>query len=274
MLLASAPYRPRGYVLDFFVLSGSPTSQTFDLGATYYVSGGFGINGIATFKPGCTIKYTNNAYISLTAAPSFPDTLQTPVFTSVRDDGFGEKIPGGTGSPNWHSSPALWMYWIPSGTTVKNARFRWFSTGIKYNSFSGGYNHTVTNGIFENGGTSISFDVPNGWLILYNTKKRNASTYSIVSGACADTMPDLKFYTDKSFAGTKMEEAAAIKVPDTMGAVGPNHYVEMIMDRVRIYSKSTGLLISGQDIGLAEFFGVTLPQGVATMIDPDITYDP
>lgn len=57
--------------------------------------------------------------------------------------------------------------------------------------------------------------------------------------------------------------------PDTMGAVGPNHFMEMLNGRLAIYSKSTGSLIGGTAVSLNSFFGN--PSGGAT--DPRVVYD-
>ncbi|MCX7003637.1 MAG: hypothetical protein NTV22_10260 [bacterium] len=61
--------------------------------------------------------------------------------------------------------------------------------------------------------------------------------------------------------------------PDTMGAIGPNHFMEVINGNVTIYSR-TGTQLS--DVTLASFFtvtigGVTYPRGGA--FDPRVLYD-
>ena len=53
---------------------------------------------------------------------SFPDTLQTPVFTSKDDDSFGELITGSTGNPTYAADQALLVYYVTQATEVKNAR--------------------------------------------------------------------------------------------------------------------------------------------------------
>lgn len=62
--------------------------------------------------------------------------------------------------------------------------------------------------------------------------------------------------------------------PDTMGAVGPNHFVEIINSSVAIYSKSTGTRLS--HVSLTSFFTVT--EGATTYprngsFDPRVLFD-
>src|SRR6266852_487181 len=57
--------------------------------------------------------------------------------------------------------------------------------------------------------------------------------------------------------------------PDTTGAIGPTHYLEMVNQRVAVYDRSSLALLSSQDLG--SFVGA--PSGTATS-DPQIQWDP
>ena len=62
--------------------------------------------------------------------------------------------------------------------------------------------------------------------------------------------------------------------PDSNGAAGPNHFVEMINDRFAVYSKTNGgLLQSMKDVSFWNQAGVTIPSGWS-ITDPRIVYDP
>jgi hypothetical protein len=57
--------------------------------------------------------------------------------------------------------------------------------------------------------------------------------------------------------------------PDTIGAVGPNHFVEAVNTTVGIYDKGTGNLLSSR--GLGTFFSPL--GGVLSQTDPFVSYD-
>jgi hypothetical protein len=66
--------------------------------------------------------------------------------------------------------------------------------------------------------------------------------------------------------------------PDSMGAIGPNHYVEFINGVFAIYNKSTGTLITGSKVSDSTFWKSTV--GISNtftdpgLSDPRIIYDP
>jgi hypothetical protein len=62
------------------------------------------------------------------------------------------------------------------------------------------------------------------------------------------------------------DSEAGLNPPDTHGAVGPNHYVQVTNSRITRFSK-TGTLLSS--VSLASFFGYTL----TTVFDPRVIYD-
>ncbi|XWK91142.1 MAG: hypothetical protein U7127_14155 [Phormidium sp.] len=104
----------------------------------------------------------------------------------------------------------------------------------------------------------------------------------------AKTITSVAIATTATFSLSVQAEAAQLSIglnftgsssfnsgfipPDTMGAVGPNHIVEMINGRYAIYSKTNGSLIQGTS--LDQFW---LNAGIAPRsysFDPRIVYDP
>ena len=274
--LASAPYRPKGFVVDVD-LSGSQPSYTFLTGTTYYIAVSFYV-GTAAFQPGCVVKYANNAWMIVYASISFPDTLQTPVFTSKDDDGFGDIISGSTHTPTYAAYPAIWFYYVPSATIVQRARIRWAKRGIEYDSNPGVCPwHIVQNSMFENCQTGLFLNFSSCGsspvLSLINVTKCSVTTpvANYGSGTYTGSMTDSPFCTDKAFTGVNWCDidtfGLAIGPPDTMGAVGPTSFIELINKVVVMYDKASGA--AGEPKAAGEFFGGNQPD----MFDPRIIYD-
>jgi len=87
------------------------------------------------------------------------------------------------------------------------------------------------------------------------------------------------FLTNKSFAGVQYTNSRASN-PDAMGAIGPNHFVEILNATaghfgIAIFDKCTGEVV--QSVANTEFFAVQ-HQGtnvaLETLADPRILYDP
>jgi len=267
--VAQAPYRPAGLVVDF-ELSGSAYSYTFAMGETYSVPLGFAVGpGTATFQPGCTIKYANNAWLRITGPISFADTLQTPVFTSKDDDSFGETLPGSTGVPSKHANPALEVYYNTYSTTVRKARFRWAKIGVRYNTTCGyARHHYINDSLFEH--CDIGVQIANCVTFHGSGLEKNDVTtpfYVIPYGECSPcTMTQAPFYMDKSFAGLNGDDGTI--PPDTMGAIGPNHFLTVTTrGQIAVFDRTTGRPVEGQKQLLREFFNTT------SAADPRIWYD-
>lgn len=81
-------------------------------------------------------------------------------------------------------------------------------------------------------------------------------------------------FIGQNFTGSGRSEGLA-DPPDTMGAVGPNHFVEFINDRFGVYAKTGGpRLFTSTDL---QFWAAALPAGVTpngTLTTPRIIYDP
>ena len=75
----------------------------------------------------------------------------------------------------------------------------------------------------------------------------------------------------RNFTGDTINQSGFIP-PDTMGAVGPNHIVELINGRYFDYSKTTGKNV--QTSTLNTFWSNTGITPTGTTFDPRIVYDP
>jgi hypothetical protein len=271
--VASLPYRPDGFLVDV-ELSGSSYSYTFLTGETYYIANSFTVGpGTATWEHGCVIKYNLNAYLLVYGPLLFPATQQTPVFTSKDDDSFGDKITGSTGNPTYAAAQALWIYYVPFYTVINNARIRWAQRGVQYDANSGvPVTHWLTDSLFERCQTGVYRNLPSGSLNLVNVTKCNVTTPLAGYGYYSGTMTDAPFCADKSFEGLKTTDPVVFAgnllaiPPDTMGAVGPSHFVELVNRVIAAYNKDTGLRIELTDT--STFFGVSGP-----MADPRIIFD-
>lgn len=62
-------------------------------------------------------------------------------------------------------------------------------------------------------------------------------------------------------------KAGDVTPPDTTGAIGPEHYVEMVNEEIAAYSRAT-LAMLGSPVNVSEFTGGT------AVCDPQIKYDP
>jgi len=285
--MASLPYRTTGFLVDLD-LSGSVSSYTFLSGTTYYIAQSFYINGTATstFQPGCVIKYGNDAWLLLHCPFSCPPTGQLmPVLTSKDDDLFGAMIPGSTHNPNYMARQALLIYYVVEPQTdIKNIRIRWANKGIEYDASSA--NEVVDNlsdTLFQNCRTNVYADMPEGILFLSNVRYCNATmtlagSYGYLSGSMTEDCGPL--YTVASFAGIKQQEAN-FNPPDTMGAVGPSHFVVLLNTGAAVYDKYTGARITPTPpTSLIEFFRLTISSGpyagtypTGSSFDPRIVYD-
>jgi hypothetical protein len=78
-----------------------------------------------------------------------------------------------------------------------------------------------------------------------------------------------------NFTGTTK---SGIRVPDTMGAVGPNHVVEALNGSIAVYDKTNGRLVRRE--GADSFWNAALRRGSGgsveflSSVDPRVVYDP
>lgn len=290
--VVSLRYEPKGFLLDVD-LSGSVYAYTFLTGTTYYIANSFWIGpGTAAFQVGSVIKYGLNAGLSVngqiclvycknnTTGPlaaggaSAPYTLQTPVFTSKDDDAFGEQISGSTHNPTYAAYCALWLYYPPGANEVNNARFRWSQRAVEFDSSLGStLTNTVRDSLIEQCQTGIV--AYNCTVSLNNVAKCHVTTPTLqqFGGQFNGTMADSPYCTDRAFLGLRNSDSdpasqRLINPPDTMGAVGPNHFMEVVNQNVAIWSKDGGAYLESTDA--ATFFGGSAN---INMADPRILYD-
>jgi len=271
--IAATPYRPTGAIVDF-ELSGSASSYTFAMGQTYHIPTSFDVGTYgATFQPGCTIKFSNNAWLRTFCPVTFPDTLQTPLFTSKDDDSFGERISGSTGSPARHANPALAIYYPLQSRTVQNARFRWAKRAVQYDTGPGYATvHYLNRSLFEH--CDVAVRIGNYADVYTSELEKNDVTTAfelVQQGECIPcSMAQAPFYTDKSFAGLNGDSGYA--VPDTMGAIGPSHFLEVLNDQVAVLRKTTGQIEPDftSQMTPSEFFA---PGESLVFMDPRVWFD-
>jgi hypothetical protein len=136
---------------------------------------------------------------------------------------------------------------------------------------------SVRNCLFENCDTAVDRAATGYTTIgLTNVKKHSVNTPTS-GGGIYGSMTDELFYTDTNFRGLNSSEANV--VPDTMGAVGKSHFVELLngggdLQSIAAYSKIGGSSLEQRTP--AAFFAVTY-QGTSyplgDLADGKILYD-
>ena len=71
---------------------------------------------------------------------------------------------------------------------------------------------------------------------------------------------------DTNFAGLELEDTGW-DPPDTMGAVGPEHFVELLNNTIAVYDKTTGQPVAGPS-NTIDFFRVGDFPRATVMVDP------
>jgi hypothetical protein len=217
---------------------------------------------------------------------TFPDTLQSPVFTSRNDRTHGEDIVGvsgetdSNGNPSLHkASQALWIYYVTTDTLVQSAIFRWADRGLQYDMNSGvNKTHTVKNTHFEkfpSGTTAIHRNLPSGSIVLNNVTKGGVLGSDFGgTGTTVGSMANSLFYTDTGSLGVRFREYPDTSprdlefVPDPQGAAGPNdRFLTIVNNRVLISKKSDGTRLESAPVG--SFFQA----GSNQVYDPRAFYD-
>src|SRR5712692_7339289 len=80
------------------------------------------------------------------------------------------------------------------------------------------------------------------------------------------------FTITQNFTGASINENQGVIPPDTMGAIGPNDFVELLNGRYAVYDR-TGILV--QSLNQDDFWragGLTLVDGKGAF-DPRVIYD-
>ena len=286
MQVASAAYRPKGFALDYITYSGGGYGYTFASGETYYIPNSASVGpGGFTFQPGACIKFAPYASLVAPDVPvNFPSSGLDVVFTSKDDDLFGDPIAGSTGNPSYAASPAIWMYYPTSATTVERAKIRWAYTGIQDNEDSGaGVSPAVNASVFQNCSHGVVAHLPTEAIVVSDSSYCHVTyplsgEYTRLVGALVDLCPgSTDPHISASFEGLNQQQAGDY-VPDTMGAAGPDHFMTVLNGQgscsVAVYDKRTGQKVS-PDINLYNFLSVTV-NGIPyyATSDPRILYDP
>lgn len=95
-----------------------------------------------------------------------------------------------------------------------------------------------------------------------------ASLVSICSGAAPPVI------IGQNFTGSTFGTDSSANPPDTDGAIGPNHFVELINGTFSVYNKSTGARVQTMsDVMFWSRAGYTVPRNW-DITDPRIVYDP
>lgn len=128
--LASAPksIAQRGVVIDWVLVTSQPT-WTFASETTYLVTGSVTISSSTTFQPNCYIKFERNAYLTLSGTVNCLTDGGTAYLVSRDDKSVGEDTSTGSLS-GYYANPALSLYSVNNGTTVKRLQIRSASKAI------------------------------------------------------------------------------------------------------------------------------------------------
>ncbi len=276
MELASIAYQPKGYLVDLEVLpSGSTSSKTFYSGVTYYMPSSYWVTASSVFQGGTVIKLGPGTTLTLSGSFSSP-TTGVATLTSRDDDTVGERVVN-AGSPPYTSdglvSTSDWagaglsLYNSASATTVQRFRIRYATTGV--NDYSPYYTHTVKYCRLESCTTGVfayytTVNVVNNEVCNVGTVATAGTGGSITeSGTLSECGPFLRV---ASFPGPKQQDtlgSAGGSIPDTMGAVGPTHFMVVLNAgsaiTVKVYDKTSGTALASTSPN--ELFVVTVPAG-------------
>ena len=275
---AAADYHPAAVVLDYITLDGEGYGYTFASGTTYYIPSGFSVGpGGATFQPNACLKFGQNAGLLLYDGPvSFPASGAKVIFTSKDDNLYGDTIAGSTGNPAYAANPAIWMYYHTSANTIQNAQIRWAIDGINYDESSGvSVGPSLNASELENCQHGLNVNLPSDALYLSGDSYCNVGVpmYITSLGRLYGSLTiDCALNIDKSFQGmTGARTDDEFPPPaDTDGAVGPNHFVEIVNQKIAVYDKVTGALVPGAKLSTAALFAMP-PRAVP--VDARIIYD-
>jgi hypothetical protein len=102
-------------------------------------------------------------------------------------------------------------------------------------------------------------------------KRRVCGVVVMVAAACAANQAfGQTVFNGRNIAGTNLDASGFIP-PDTMGAVGRDHYVELVNGRYAVYRKSDGVRL--QDMSLSMFVTGGGAAIVGSAFDPRVLYD-
>jgi hypothetical protein len=121
--------------------------------------------------------------------------------------------------------------------------------------------------------TGAAMPEPSGPLVVCVQRAVPAASSSVPFPRQPSAAAPQTIISGTGFAGVGLQDlydqGIALIPPDTMGAVGPSHFVEMINGQFAVYTKSGSLVTSRT---LTTFWSAVTPAGGTT--DPHIVYDP
>lgn len=139
MMLASAPQKKDGFVLDYISTVTSGTDFTFVAGETYLISDWLTFSGTTTIQGGAVLKFSQNATLDIGGTLVCPSGLgNNACLTSTFDESYGDQIPSedpaySLTGPNLMLSLNSW-----SGTIMlKNLTLRFGGVGVQSGGGSG-----------------------------------------------------------------------------------------------------------------------------------------
>jgi hypothetical protein len=219
------------------------------------------------------IWYGYNAFWNLNGTTWLGSVQVTPV--SVQD---WELVGANHFNPDTDSMlDLLWRNRVSGAVVV------WMMNGVNY-----WYDTTVNPPetldlnwrICATGDSRLDLDhdgLPDLWEINYfgNPNQQNGSGDPDLDGR--NNLQEFQSGTDPTlfdFAGATdyNELVTDIIVPDTMGAIGPSHFVETLNNVVIFFNKATGTRVLPNGIAMADFFAVA--PNHSGKADPRIIYDP
>ena len=289
MQVASLPVSLDGYLVDLELLSGSTTSMTFNGATTYYIPSSYWVHSSSTFMDGTVIKLGPSGSLTVSGSVISP-AYGIATITARDDDTVGERVVN-AGSPPYtsdgvvsasgdYAGNALNSYYVANNTVFQRFRIRYAEHGI--HDYSPYNTDTVKFCRLEDANfgayayyTTITF--------LNNEVCRTYPAYAgtggmvYETGTTTDCGPVFRTWMSSGLqSGDTIDGQSVLSPPDNMGAIGLDHYVELINGAIVIFNRTNGSRIA--QMGFDNFFritnsGISYPRPPSQMNDPRILYD-
>ncbi|MCH8274012.1 MAG: PEP-CTERM sorting domain-containing protein [Armatimonadetes bacterium] len=110
---------------------------------------------------------------------------------------------------------------------------------------------------------------------MFERGKLGNSLFVIVVLACfaSSAVAQPNFTIGQNFTGSTLGIDSGFAPPDTMGAIGPSHFVELINGRYSVYNKANGTRVQTSTLNAFWTNAGATPSG-AFAFDPRVLYDP
>ena len=171
----------KGFLVDY-ELALTTASKTWKSDTVYWIAGaGISVN-TNVFEPGCVIKMTNGAKLTITGPSTWPLAGAPVVMTSIGDLTHGEKIGTNAAPGGYHANPALEINYTQGSNVIRNLRILNATRGIV---LAAGSTNTIRHVQMVNVGTGI--DAASGVNYrLQNALFHNVKTNLAGSGSTAN----------------------------------------------------------------------------------------